>query len=107
MEKVKLKDIALIYNGNSINAKEKSEKYTLKVDGRNYIGTKDIDYDGTVTYNTVVIIPYSDTKFKIAPANCIFVCSEGGSAGRKTAHITNEVCFGNKLYAITNYKNLP
>ena len=106
MEKVKLKDIALIYNGNSINAKEKSEKYTLKVDGRNYIGTKDIDYDGTVTYNTGVIIPYSDTKFKIAPANCIFVCSEGGSAGRKTAHITQEVCFGNKLYAIVNDKNL-
>lgn len=106
MEKVKLKDIALIYNGNSINAKEKSEKYTLKVDGRNYIGTKDIDYDGAVTYNTGVIIPYSDTKFRIAPANCIFVCSEGGSAGKKTAHITQEVCFGNKLYAIVNDKNL-
>lgn len=106
MEKVKLGDIAKIYNGNSINAKTKAEKYSENVDGWSYIGTKDVDFDGTVNYSTGVVIPFSEINFKIAPANCVFVCSEGGSAGRKTAHITKEVCFGNKLFAIVDESNL-
>ena len=106
MKKVKLKDIANIYNGNSINARAKAEKYCFNVPAWNYIGTKDIDFDGTVNYDTGVKIPFEEKGFKIAPANCVFVCSEGGSAGKKTAHITQEVCFGNKLYAIVNNKNL-
>ena len=106
MKKVKLKDIANIYNGNSINARVKAEKYCFNVPAWNYIGTKDIDFDGTVNYDTGVKIPFEEKGFKIAPANCVFVCSEGGSAGKKTAHITQEVCFGNKLYAIVNNKNL-
>lgn len=106
MKKRKLKEIANVYNGNSINAKTKSEKYCFNVPAWNYIGTKDIDFDGTVNYDTGVKIPFEEKGFKIAPANCVFVCSEGGSAGKKTAHITQEVCFGNKLYAIVNDKNL-
>lgn len=106
MKKRKLKEISNIYNGNSINAKTKAEKYCFNVPAWNYIGTKDIDFDGTVNYDTGVKIPFEEKGFKIAPANCVFVCSEGGSAGKKTAHITQEVCFGNKLYAIVNDKNL-
>lgn len=98
----KLSDIAVIYNGNSINKTVKQEKYMNDVLGWNYIGTKDIDFDGTITYKTGVIIPFSETKFRTAPAGTVFVCSEGGSAGKKTALVKEEVCFGNKLFAIVN-----
>lgn len=102
MKKVKLGDISCIYNGNSINAKVKAEKYSSQCKGLSYIGTKDIDYDGVVTYDTKVIIPKDEKGFKIAPKNCVLVCSEGGSAGRKTAFIDKDICFGNKLYAIVS-----
>lgn len=101
----KLGEIAKIYNGNSINAEEKEKKYK-GVDGRNYIGTKDIDFDGAVNYNNGVRIPYNEEKFKIAPAESVLVCAEGGSAGKKSAFITEDVCFGNKLFAITNNQGL-
>ena len=106
MNKVSLSDIATIYNGNSINQKVKQEKYTGHINGFNYIGTKDIDFDGTVNYENGVKIPFEDNKFKTAPAGSVFVCAEGGSAGRKSAYINQEVCFGNKLYAIVNSKML-
>lgn len=95
-----LSEIAFLYNGNSINKKTKQEKYTGIATGRNFIATKDIGFDGQVVYENGVKIPYEESKFKTAPAGSVFVCSEGGSAGRKTAYITQEVCFGNKLYAI-------
>ncbi|MBR4144202.1 MAG: restriction endonuclease subunit S [Lachnospiraceae bacterium] len=104
--KKKLSDIAEIYNGNSINKAVKQQNYMKDVPGWNYIGTKDVDFDGTVTYKTGVIIPFAETKFRTAPAGTIFVCSEGGSAGKKTAIIKEEVCFGNKLYAIVNSMRL-
>lgn len=101
----KLGEIAKIYNGNSINAEEKEKKYK-GVDGRNYIGTKDIDFECSVNYNNGVKIPYDEGKFKIAPAESVLVCAEGGSAGKKSAFITEDVCFGNKLFAITNNQGL-
>ena len=101
----KLGEISKIYNGNSINAEEKERKYR-GVDGRDYIGTKDIDFDCSVNYNNGVKIPCDEMKFKIAPAGSVLVCAEGGSAGKKSAYITKDVCFGNKLFAITNNQNL-
>ena len=106
MRTVRLGDIASIYNGNSINASIKKQKYMKSVPGWNYIATKDVDFDGNVTYKTGVIIPFSENGFKVAPAGSVFVCSEGGSAGRKTAVIKEDVCFGNKLFAIVNDKGL-
>lgn len=106
MNTVKLIDIATIYNGNSINKTVKQEKYMKDVPGWNYIGTKDVGFDGKVTYKNGVIIPFTETSFRTAPAGTVFVCSEGGSAGRKTALITEEVCFGNKLFAIVNDRGL-
>ncbi|MGM9579842.1 MAG: restriction endonuclease subunit S [Anaerovibrio sp.] len=102
MEYVRLGDIAEIYNGNSINKKVKQEKYTGVDDGYNFIATKDVGFDGTVNYNNGVKIPFEESGFKTAPSNAVFVCSEGGSAGKKTAIISQEVCFGNKLYAIVS-----
>ena len=101
----KLGEIAKIYNGNSINAEEKEKKYK-GVDGRNYIGTKDIEFDCSVNYSNGVRIPFDEKKFKIAPAGSVLVCAEGGSAGKKSAFITEDVCFGNKLFAITNNQGL-
>ncbi len=106
MQKITLNKIAKIYNGNSINSKVKAEKYSAKCDGWSYIGTKDVAFDGSVDYENGIMIPFGETSFKIAPAQSVFVCSEGGSAGRKTAYIDRDVCFGNKLYAIVNDKNL-
>jgi len=106
MKNVRLGDIATIYNGNSINKNIKTEKYTKNVPGWNYVGTKDVDFDGSINYNTGVVIPYAETGFRVAPKGTVFVCSEGGSAGKKTALVKEDVCFGNKLFAIVNEKGL-
>ena len=60
MNTVKLIDIATIYNGNSINKTVKQEKYMKDVPGWNYIGTKDVGFDGKVTYKNGVIIRSCD-----------------------------------------------
>lgn len=102
---VPLSSISQIYNGNSINKSTKQAKYTGLLEGRCFIATKDISFDGVVDYENGVKIPFEETTFKTAPAGSVLVCSEGGSAGRKSAYITQEVCFGNKLYAIVNKNN--
>ncbi len=102
----KLGDIAIIFNGNSINEQSKDEKYKNKKEGYDYIGTKDVGFDGAIKYNNGVRIPFDEPKFKIAPKGCVLVCSEGGSAGRKTAYVNEDICFGNKLFAITNRYNV-
>ena len=93
---VRLKTIANIYNGNSINENEKKNKYTNVV-GRDFIATKDISFDRNINYNNGINIPYEVTNFKIAPKGKVLLCIEGGSAGRKIALTNKEVCFGNKL----------
>lgn len=98
--------IAKIYNGNSINERVKEEKYKNLISGLNYIGTKDVSFEGEINYQNGVKIPLDEPNFKIAPKGCVLVCSEGGSAGRKTAYITEDICFGNKLFAITNEFNV-
>ena len=87
----------MVYTGNSISETEKKSRYTNVV-GREYVGTKDVGFDCSVHYNNGVAIPkqYED-KFKIAPANAVLMCIEGGSAGRKVAIIDRDICFGNKL----------
>ena len=96
-ELTRLANIALIYTGNSISEQDKKAKF-MGVSGRDYIGTKDVGFDCSVQYNNGVAIPkqYEDS-FKIAPANSVLLCIEGGSAGRKIAIVDKDVCFGNKL----------
>ena len=96
----KLGDVCEIFNGNSINAQEKKEKYTDLDDGYPFIATKDVGFDYTVDYENGVKIPFGKSGFKIAKANSVFICAEGGSAGRKVAFVEQDVCFGNKLFAI-------
>lgn len=98
------KDIADIYTGNSINEKVKAEKYAGQKTGLNFIGTKDVDFDGTINYeNGVKITDFEN--FKTAPENTALLCIEGGSAGKKLGFTGEKVCFGNKLCAFVS-KNI-
>lgn len=100
-----LSDVATIYNGNSINAEEKKKKYLGQTQGLPFIATKDVGNDGSIDYENGVRIPnYID--FKIAYPDSVFVCAEGGSAGKKVAFVEKEVCFGNKLFALQPKKAL-
>ena len=99
----RLGNIAMIYTGNSISENEKKTYYT-NVQGREYIGTKDVGFDCVVKYNNGVAIPQKhEGGFKIAPANSVLMCIEGGSAGRKIAIIDRDICFGNKLCCFAPY----
>jgi type I restriction enzyme S subunit len=46
-----LGEIGNIFNGNSINAKVKKDKYLNLIDGFPYIATKDVTYESTIDYN--------------------------------------------------------
>jgi type I restriction enzyme, S subunit len=96
-----LEEVAKVYSGNSINAKEKAENYIGLEIGTPFIATKDVSFDHQVDYNNGVLIPEpKSSEFKIAPKNSVLVCAEGGSAGRKIAHNDRDINFGNKLFAI-------
>ena len=62
----RLGSICEIYTGNSINKSIKVNKYSNLKERINYIGTKDIDYDGNVNYNNGIKNPYIENKFKLA-----------------------------------------
>lgn len=96
----RLGDCSTVYTGNSIPEDIKRHRYTGISEGYDYIGTKDVNFDRTISYNNGVKIPYSEPKFKLANKNSILLCIEGGSAGRKLAIVDRDVCFGNKLCSI-------
>lgn len=94
-------ELGRIFNGNSISESEKKAHFEGLAEGVPYIGTKDVRFDLKIDYESGVKIP--DNKrdgFKLAPADTVLVCAEGGSAGRKIAHTDRDVYFGNKLFAI-------
>lgn len=100
-EWARLGDIGNIFNGNSINTKIKDSTYSRVEFGYNYLSTKDFSFNGRVIgYNTGIKIPYNENKFKIAHNGAVLICSEGGSAGKKIGIIDEDICFGNKMYAI-------
>ena len=97
-----LKDIGSIFSGNSINAKVKKEKYLNYPEGFPYVATKDVGYDASIDYDNGVKIPFPEKGlFRIASKNSVLICAEGGSAGRKMGRINQDICFVNKLFAIT------
>ena len=98
-EWARLNDLGIIFNGNSINSHTKYI-YSQVKEGLPYIATKDIGYGSLdVEYDNGIKIPFLEPKFKVAHANSILICSEGGSAGRKITLINRDICFGNKLLA--------
>ena len=95
-----LGEVCKIYNGNSINADYKKKHFLGATGGLPFIATKDVSPLGTIDYNNGVRIPNYE-EYKVAPANSVFICAEGGSAGKKFAYVEKDVCFGNKLFCIT------
>ena len=95
-------EIGRVFNGNSINESEKKVHFEGLEEGVPYIGTKDVSFDHEIEYESGVKIPAEKQEgFKLAPANTVFVCAEGGSAGKKIALSDRAVYFGNKLFAIS------
>lgn len=96
-----------IFNGNSVNKSIKAAKYEGLEEGLPYLGTKDINYGfEALNYENGVKIPFNEPKFKIAHKNTALICSEGGSAGKKCGITTEDICFGNKLYALEQYGDI-
>lgn len=96
----KLGDVCSIYNGNSINAEYKKAHFVGAKQGLPFIATKDVSPNGSIDYNNGVRIP-NYQEYKVAPAGAVFICAEGGSAGKKFGYVEQKVCFGNKLFCIT------
>ena len=102
----RLSNIANLYTGNSINETEKKARYT-DVAGTEYIATKDVWFDNTIDYKNGIAIPDKYIgDFRIAPANSVLMCIEGGSAGRKIGILSQDVCFGNKLCCFSPYADI-
>lgn len=103
----RLGSIGNIFNGNSVNARLKEDKYTGLSEGLPFIATKDVGYGfETLDYKNGVLIPFDEPKFKVAQKNSVLICAEGGSAGRKCGIAQQDICFGNKLFAIQLYGGL-
>ena len=100
---IRLGDFCSIYNGNSINAGEKAEKYSKTCDGHSFIATKDVGFDHSINYENGVYIPLNREDFRIAPVGSVLLCMEGGSAGRKIGILEQDVCFGNKLCCLAPF----
>ncbi|WP_414298314.1 restriction endonuclease subunit S [Streptococcus anginosus] len=98
-----LNRVTNLYTGNSINATQKQLYFSSGI-GINYIATKDVDFNGNITYDNGIKIPdtYLD-GFKISQPQSILLCLEGGSAGRKIGMLDQAVCFGNKLCNLSFY----
>ena len=96
----RIKTLFDIYTGDSIPAPVKEARYSgvPKERGLPYIGTKDVGFDHIVDYENGIVIPFADAKsFRIAEKDCVLLCIEGGSAGKKIAVLDRKCCFGNKL----------
>jgi type I restriction enzyme S subunit len=94
----KIKFVASIYNGDSLNDDYKQMFETENPEDLAYISSKDINVDTTqIQYENGLRIPKDFPKFKIAPANTSLLCIEGGSAGRKLGFTNQDVYFVNKL----------
>lgn len=103
----RLGNIGSIFNGDSISVSEKEREYTKKIEGYNYIATKDVDFvSRKINYDNGIKIPFDNKGFKVAHKGAVLICAEGGSAGKKIAITEEDICFGNKLYAIETFLGL-
>jgi len=95
----RLGEIGRLFNGDSVSEAGKTELAKVGA-GLPFIATKDIGYGSeTIAYENGLKVKPGDTRFKVAKANAVLICAEGGSAGRKIALTDRDICFGNKLYA--------
>lgn len=97
---VQLGKLGRIYNGSSLSDTEKKllEKTS---NGIPFLATKDIGYaTSNIDYKNGWLVPEGNQKYKRAKAGTLLICLEGGSAGKKMGIVNQEVCFGNKMFAI-------
>lgn len=88
-----------IFSGNSINATTR-EQLEKTDEGLPFIATKDVGYGlDMIDCDNGLLVPASDSRFKIARPKSVLICAEGGSAGKKIGLSDREICFGNKLLA--------
>lgn len=89
-----------IYNGNSTSVGEKVA-FEKNDNGLHYIATKDVGYGfEPIQYETGLRVGANEKNFKVAPKNSVLICLEGGSAGKKMGIVEQDICFGNKLFAV-------
>ena len=101
---IKLKYVADVFNGNSIPDEKKNEYEGKKIP---YIPTKELHVeDGTINYENGLSVDDED-GFRIAPAESVLMCIEGGSAGKKIGFIDRPVAFVNKLCCIHGTTSSP
>jgi len=88
-----------IFNGDSVSESGKAELAKVE-NGLPFVATKDVGYGrAALVYDNGLKVPLRDPRFKVARANAVLICAEGGSAGRKIGITDRDICFGNKLYA--------
>ena len=76
----RIKDVAMLYNGNSIKDEEK-DNYTNPNNAYPYISTKDLDATyQSIDYCNGLFTSKGDSTFKIAHRDSCLMCIEGGSA---------------------------
>lgn len=102
IERVPLKYIYYVQNGNSLSSEFIAENNLLNTDGIDFIATKDVDTYAGVNMESEIKIPeFLRPQFRIASKGAVLICSEGGSAGKKFAVTNRDVHYGNKLFSCT------
>jgi type I restriction enzyme S subunit len=95
----RLGDTGRLFNGDSVNEIGKLELAKV-TDGLPFIATKDVGYgNDPFAYDNGLKVTFGNPSFKIAHANAVLICAEGGSAGKKLGVTDRDICFGNKLFA--------
>ncbi len=95
-----------IFTGNSINAVKRTLLMKTS-EGLPFIATKDVGYGiDMINYENGLLVPEGEAGFKVARANTVFICAEGGSAGKKIGQSDRKICFGNKLIANETWSDI-
>jgi type I restriction enzyme S subunit len=96
---VQLGETGRIFNGNSASESEKQKLQKVAI-GHPFIATKDVGYGrDPIGYENGLRVSFDDENYKVAKANSVLICLEGGSAGKKIGITDRDICFGNKLFA--------
>lgn len=102
----KIKNYSNIYNGDSLNEKQKARYSSEDENHLAYISSKDINVQNAqVNYLNGLRIPRW-SSYKVCPTSSTLMCIEGGSAGKKIAFTNQNVCFVNKLACFVAKKGI-
>jgi type I restriction enzyme S subunit len=98
-EWTRLGNTGRIFNGSSVSESEKNILSKV-AEGLPFIATKDVGYGrDRLAYENGLKVPFDTSSYKVARAEAVLICAEGGSAGKKVGQTDRDICFGNKLYA--------